>query len=159
MSHAQRGSALPVVVVGAIVVWYVTTHSGGSAAETAPATTAQVQQWVAQADGIVTAHDPQLAGGLNDTDTELIIAHESSNRTDAVNHTDINAQQHNPSEGLMQTTIKTFNSHCVPGYCGNIFDPVSNIAAGEVYAIETYGSLAKTPGPASIAAGGPYRPY
>jgi hypothetical protein len=63
---------------------------------------------------------------------------ESGGNPASVNRTDINAQQGNPSEGLLQTTLSTFASNMVPGH-GNILNPVDNTAAAIRYMIGRYG--------------------
>ena len=69
-----------------------------------------------------------------------------------------NAQAGHPSKGLMQCIDSTFNSNKLPGH-DNIYNPVDNIIAGVRYTIGRYGSIANTPGLASMAHGGGYVGY
>lgn len=154
-SRHRHGVVLPVLVV--LGVGYFVAHSAGpSAAE--PATSAQVQQWISQADTLLEANGIP-AGALNDNDTALIIDHESSGNPNAVNRTDSNAAAGDPSEGLMQTTGHTFRAYCLPSHCGDITNPVDNIAAGEHYAVARYGSVANVPGVRAVHEGGKYVGY
>lgn len=159
MSSRHRHSiVLPALVV--LAVGYYVAHTGQSSAQAAgqPATSAQVQQWISQADTVLEANGTP-ASALNDSDTALIIDHESSGNPGAVNRADSNAAAGDPSEGLMQTTGHTFAAYCLPGHCGDITDPVDNIAAGEHYALARYGSLANVPGVRSVHDGGRYIGY
>lgn len=152
------GAVLVIGVVG--YAW--STAGGGDAASSdpagAPATSAQVNQWISQADGVLAANGIQMSPAA-DNDVRIIIHYESGGNPDSENDTDVNAREGNPSIGLMQTTGTTFAAHCAAGYCADIRDPESNIIAGVRYAIGRYGSLDNTPGPRSINAGGPYKPY
>jgi hypothetical protein len=123
-----------------------------------PATSAQVQQWISQADQLLTATGTPAAD-LNDGDVALIIQHESGGNPGSVNRTDANAAAGNPSKGLMQTTGTTFAAHCLPGHCGDITNPVDNIAAGVRYALARYGSLDNVPGVVAVRAGRRYIGY
>lgn len=58
----------------------------------------------------------------------------------------------------MQTIGPTFDAHAMPGHT-DIHNPVDNIIAASRYAIDRYGSVSATPGPASVNSGGPYLPY
>lgn len=158
-SRHRHGVVLPALVVLA-VGYYLAHDAGQSAAQSAgqPATSAQVQQWISQADTLLEANGTP-ASSLNDSDTGLIIAHESSGNPNAVNHYDSNAAAGHPSKGLMQTIDSTFLAHCVPNHCSDIFDPVSNIAAGVRYAIGRYGSVADVPGVIAVHDGGRYVGY
>ena len=53
---------------------------------------------------------------------------------------DSNAADGDPSEGLMQTTITTFDAYALTGY-DDIWNPVDNIIAAAIYAQEAYGGL------------------
>ncbi len=88
-----------------------------------------------------------------------IIQHESSGNPNAQNNDDINAENGDPSRGLMQTIGATFSSYHVQGTSNNIFDPVANIAAGVNYAVSRYGSLQEVPGVKASASGGAYVGY
>lgn len=78
---------------------------------------------------------------------------ESGGNPNAINRTDINAQHGDPSRGLMQTIMTTFNAY-KPSGATNIYDPYSNIYAGLNYAIHRYGSLAALSRPGGYALGG-----
>jgi hypothetical protein len=64
---------------------------------------------------------------------------ESGGNPNAINLTDINAQQGDPSRGLMQVIGSTFAAYHVPGTSSNIYDPLANIAAALNYARAVYG--------------------
>jgi TP901 family phage tail tape measure protein len=68
---------------------------------------------------------------------------ESSGNPRAINLTDSNAARGDPSRGLIQTILSTFNAYRLPNLSGDIYDPLSNIVAGIRYALDRYGSLAK----------------
>ena len=65
---------------------------------------------------------------------------ESDGDPDAENGWDSNAADGDPSEGLMQTTITTFDAYALSGY-DDIWNPVDNIIAAAIYAQEAYGGL------------------
>jgi TP901 family phage tail tape measure protein len=58
---------------------------------------------------------------------------ESGGNPRAINLTDINAQNGDPSRGLMQTIMSTFLAYHWPGTSMNIYDPLANIAAALNY--------------------------
>jgi hypothetical protein len=64
---------------------------------------------------------------------------ESGGNPNAINLNDINAQMGDPSRGLMQTIMSTFQSYHWPGTSNNIYDPLANIAAALNYARHVYG--------------------
>ena len=64
---------------------------------------------------------------------------ESGGNPNAINLTDINAQHGDPSRGLLQTIMSTFQAYHVPGTSGNIYDPLANVAAAINYARHVYG--------------------
>lgn len=64
---------------------------------------------------------------------------ESGGNPNAVNNTDINAQEGHPSQGLMQVIPSTFAAYHWPGTSNNIRDPLANIAAAINYARHVYG--------------------
>ena len=64
---------------------------------------------------------------------------ESGGDPNAINLTDINAQQGDPSRGLLQTIGSTFAAYHIPGTSNNIYDPLANIAAAINYAKHVYG--------------------
>jgi SLT domain-containing protein len=84
--------------------------------------------------------------------------HESGGNPSAVNNTDINAQRGDPSRGLFQTIMATFQAYALSGH-GNIFNPVDNAAAAIGYIKSRYGDVFHVPGIMSLASGGPYVGY
>ena len=64
---------------------------------------------------------------------------ESGGNPNAINLTDINAPMGDPSRGLMQTIMSTFEAYHWPGTSNNIYDPLANIAAALNYARHVYG--------------------
>lgn len=132
--------------------------SARRAKRTAHAAPEDVQKWISEAVEVMTAHGTP-ASALNRADIALIIQHESGGDPRAVNTTDSNAAAGHPSQGLMQTIPGTFRAHCLPGYCSDITDPVSNIIAGVRYALARYGALGNVPGVAAIREGLPYIGY
>lgn len=137
-----------------------------------PAPKPQVVEWIKQA--LTVIRSPEMAAimkkrGLNVSDLDpndpkdieriwTIIFHESGGRPNAINLTDINAQNGVPSQGLMQTIPPTFDRHHLPGY-DKIREPVDNIIAGVLYTYSRYGNLDGHPGIRSMASGGGYKPY
>ncbi|WP_236790511.1 transglycosylase SLT domain-containing protein [Amycolatopsis sp. GM8] len=116
-----------------------------------------VQQWIEE------AIKELQAAGVNVTDADIkniwaIIQHESGGNPNAINLWDSNATAGHPSKGLMQCIDSTFNGNKLPGH-DNIYNPVDNIIAGVRYTIGRYGSIANTPGLASMAHGGGYVGY
>lgn len=89
----------------------------------------------------------------------IVIRYESGGDPNAINGTDINAQNGDPSRGLMQTIGATFDAYRSPRLSGNIYNPAANIYAGVNYAISRYGSIANIPGVRAIRAGLGYVPY
>jgi hypothetical protein len=64
---------------------------------------------------------------------------ESGGDPAAINLSDINAQNGDPSRGLMQVIGSTFAAFHWPGSSGNIYDPMANILAALNYARFRYG--------------------
>jgi len=64
---------------------------------------------------------------------------ESGGNAAAINLSDINAQEGDPSRGLMQVIGSTFSEYHWPGTSNNIYDPLANIAAALNYARNVYG--------------------
>jgi tape measure domain-containing protein len=79
---------------------------------------------------------------------------ESGGNPRAINLTDSNAQKGDPSRGLMQTIMSTFQSYRNPAWSGDIYDPLANTYAGLNYAIHRYGSLAALNRPGGYDSGG-----
>lgn len=136
-------------------------YSGGGAgtpvAPNAAASSPQVEQWVKEAIKEL-EKEGVPASKLDPNAIKLIIMHESGGNPNAINRTDINAQEGHPSQGLMQTIPSTFNQYASPGH-GNIVNPVDNIMAGCKYAIARYGSLDSVPGVVAVEHGGSYVGY
>ncbi|MGA5820804.1 transglycosylase SLT domain-containing protein [Kitasatospora sp. NPDC094028] len=76
--------------------------------------------------------------GLN-----TLITRESGWNPRAINNTDINAQNGDPSRGLAQTIMSTFLSNHVAGTSTDIYDPVANVAAAIHYIVSRYGSISR----------------
>jgi hypothetical protein len=64
---------------------------------------------------------------------------ESGGNPNAINLTDVNARNGDPSRGLMQTIATTFSAYHWPGTSYDIFNPLANIAAALNYARHVYG--------------------
>jgi SLT domain-containing protein/phage-related protein len=80
--------------------------------------------------------------GLPAGDLSLVlrqITSESGGNPNAINNWDINAQNGDPSRGLLQTIMTTFQAYHWPGTSGDIYDPLANIAAALNYATHTVG--------------------
>jgi len=92
-------------------------------------------------------------------DVDIVIAGESGGDPNAINLTDINAQNGTPSEGLVQVIQPTFDAWRSPLLPDDLYNPAANIYAGMNYGIHTYGSIPQIPGVASVNGGGPYLPY
>lgn len=70
---------------------------------------------------------------------ESLMAAESSGDPNAINNYDSNAQNGDPSRGLMQTIGATFNAYHVSGTSTNIYDPLANLCAALNYINDVYG--------------------
>ena len=93
------------------------------------------------------------------SDVLIIIEYESGGDPRARNDVDVNAQNGDPSRGLMQTIGATFSAYRSSALPNNIFDPAASIYAGLAYGIARYGSIPSIPGVKSINAGHAYVPY
>jgi SLT domain-containing protein len=102
-------------------------------------------------------HQPRSAEYVDDV--LIVIEYESGGDPRARNDFDVNAQNGDPSRGLMQTIGATFSAFRDPALPNDIFDPVANIYAGLAYGIARYGSIPNIPGVKSVNSGGKYRPY
>ncbi|WP_425835515.1 transglycosylase SLT domain-containing protein [Streptomyces fractus] len=69
------------------------------------------------------------------------IMRESGGNPNAVNGTDVNAQNGTPSKGLLQVIQPTFDTYHVAGTANSLTDPVANIVAAANYAADKYGSI------------------
>lgn len=87
-----------------------------------------------------------------------IIQHESGGDPNNINTYDINAQEGHPSKGLMQLIDENMQDFHLPGL-SNIYDPISNIAAGIRLIQHDYGSIYNVPGIKALARGGSYVGY
>ena len=78
--------------------------------------------------------------GCPDTGTEGFFRVQTElAEAECCNNWDINAQNGDPSRGLLQTIGSTFAAYHVPGTSNNIYDPLANVAAAINYAVHTYG--------------------
>lgn len=64
---------------------------------------------------------------------------ESGGNPNAINLWDVNAKNGDPSRGLMQTIMSTFNAYAGPFRSRGIYDPLANIYAAVRYALARYG--------------------
>ncbi len=64
---------------------------------------------------------------------------ESGGNPNAINLTDVNARNGDPSRGLLQTIMTTFLGYHWPGTSFDIFNPLANVAAAVNYARHRYG--------------------
>ncbi len=92
-------------------------------------------------------------------DLETIAWYESSDRPNAINNWDSNAKAGDPSRGLMQVIMTTFDAYHQAGTSTDIFDPVANIAAAINYIRARYGNPGLTPGIIALAHGQKYAGY
>jgi hypothetical protein len=69
---------------------------------------------------------------------EALMLAESSGDPNAINDYDSNAQNGDPSRGLMQTIGATFNFYHVAGTSTNIYNPLANVAAALAYINDVY---------------------
>lgn len=90
---------------------------------------------------------------------ETIAMHESGGNPNAINNWDINAQNGDPSRGLMQTIGATFQAYHQNGTSYNIYDPVANVAAAINYISRRYGDISNVPGLRAMGGGGAYVGY
>lgn len=87
-----------------------------------------------------------------------IIQHESGGNPMAINLWDSNAAAGHPSKGLMQLIDENMKNHHLPGM-DNIYDPISNIAAGIKLIQHDYGTIYNVPGIKALTAGRNYVGY
>jgi len=83
---------------------------------------------------------------------------ESGGNPNAINLTDINAQNGVPSQGLMQVIPPTFAAYAGAFRGLGLRNPFANIYAGLNYAIHRYGSLSALNRPGGYATGGMLNP-
>jgi tape measure domain-containing protein len=114
---------------------------------------ADVAGWISQAETAAGVGVDWTAG------LAQIISHESGGNPMAINLTDSNAAAGDPSRGLMQTIMSTFESFRLSSLPDDIYNPVANIVAGIRYIMSRYGSIGNVPGLKSLEAGGSYVGY
>lgn len=123
-----------------VAAWAQSTKSAFNQAATAAAQVANVGSGVARWTSLV---DKALAmENMPLTLASKVLAQmqtESGGNPNAINLTDINAQMGDPSRGLLQVIMSTFDMYHWPGTSMNIFDPLANIAAAINYARAVYG--------------------
>jgi hypothetical protein len=125
---------------------------GGASFTGSPFTGGGEMNWINQAEQVTgTSNVPNV-----DQMLRILISHESGGNPSIVNQTATPGGYH--AEGLAQMIPPTFQHYRVPGL-GGIDNPVSNLAAAIKYMIDRYGSIANTPGIASVLAGHGYQPY
>lgn len=118
-----------------------------------PIITGTVKDWFTKAvavTGVPTSWIPGL---------ETIGKYESSENPLAINNSDINAANGDPSRGVMQVIGSTFAAFHQKGTADNIYDPIANIAAAINYIKSRYGSIFSVPGIVSLSRGQGYAPY
>jgi Transglycosylase SLT domain len=93
--------------------------------------------WINQALKIM--HQRNIPGSFSGIKRNIL--RESSGNPQAINRSDINAQNGVPSKGLLQVIQPTFAQYHVSGTSSNVYDPVANIAAASNYAAHRYGSM------------------
>lgn len=145
-------TGIPTALVNKILGWLGNKDSSDKA-KAAAGLPASVAGWIDQAE--------TAAGVGSDWTTGLaeIISHESGGNPNATNLTDSNARAGDPSRGLMQTIMSTFEAYRLPSQPDDIFNPVANIVAGIRYIQARYGTLTSVPGIKSLASGGNYVGY
>lgn len=113
-----------------------------------------VAAWVAAAMAADGVSGSNWLNGL-----ETIAGYESGGNPNAQNNWDVNAQNGDPSRGLMQTIGATFEAYRNASLPNDIFDPVANVAAAINYIKSRYGDIGNVPGLVSLAHGGGYVGY
>lgn len=96
----------------------------------------------------VTQWEPDVAQvlgmlGLPQADLPTVMSQiltESGGNPNAINLTDVNAQNGDPSKGLLQVISETFAAYRNPSLSANVYDPLANIYAGVNYAVHRYGN-------------------
>ena len=127
-------------------------RGGGQSGGATPSIGGNLQSWIDQAEAA--AH---VSGSpAMDNMLRILVSHESGGNPSIVNKTATPGGYH--AEGLAQMIPPTFQSYAIPGL-GGIDNPVANLAAAIRYMIARYGSVANTPGIASVLAGHGYQPY
>jgi hypothetical protein len=111
-----------------------------------------VQSWIDQAEQITGISGDERMDNM----LRILIEHESGGNPTIVNDTPTPRGYH--AAGLAQMIPPTFQAYNLPGL-GGIFNPVANLSAAIKYMQDRYGSIANTPGIASVLAGNGYQPY
>ena len=110
---------------------------GGGVSSPVGAASAGVAQWKSDILKVFSMlHIPDSDLGV----VEAQMQTESGGNPNAINLWDSNAAAGDPSRGLMQVIMSTFNAYRSPSLSNNIYDPLANIYAGLNYAMKTYGS-------------------
>jgi Transglycosylase SLT domain len=112
------------------------------------------ESWVAQAEAAAGVSGAAWTNGIN-----LIAMYESGYNSNAINLSDSNAAAGDPSRGLMQLIMTTFDAYHVAGTSDDIYNPVANIAAAIRYIEARYGGINNVPGIVSVNHGGGYIGY
>jgi phage-related protein len=132
---ADAMRAYPLKLWDGFAAW-VTGHGPGPAAAAGTPYKGKFGAGVAQWSGDVLKALAML--GLPASDLGLVLYQmqtESGGNPNAINLTDINAQQGDPSRGLLQTIGTTFAAYRNPSLSPNIYDPLANIYAALNYAV------------------------
>lgn len=148
----QLFTGIPNTLINGVLGWLGGQDKKANATATA-GLPGDVSNWIAQA---------EAAAGVDSSWTTAlsqIIKSESGGNPRAINLTDSNAQAGDPSRGLMQTIMSTFEAYRLPSLPDDIYDPVANIVAGIRYIISRYGSVSNVPGIKAVASGGNYVGY
>lgn len=111
-----------------------------------------LSQWITMAMALTGVGSDWLAPLVS------IIQHESGGDPHSINLWDSNAAAGHPSKGLMQLIDENMSDYHLPGMT-DIWDPISNIAAGIRYIQATYHSIANVPGVRAMSGGGSYVGY
>jgi SLT domain-containing protein len=132
---------------------FISGHGGSTGG--GPIPTGQHLTLIKQALGIAGAADTgPIEAALN-----TIVTHESGWNPQAINLTDSNAAAGDPSRGLGQTIMSTFEAFRSLLLPDNIFDPLANLVASINYADSRYGSLLNVPGVIAESQGRGYVGY
>lgn len=113
------------------------TKAASRSAARAPIYANDLSGWIKESLAVMKEHGiPGTYSGLYKN-----IMRESSGNPSATNNWDVNAQDGDPSIGLLQVIRPTFLAYHVPGTAESQYNPVANIAAAANYAAARYGSI------------------
>lgn len=143
---------VPNTLIDQVLGWFGGQDTKANATATA-GMPGNVAGWITQAEGLAGV-GPEWT-----VDLAKIISAESGGNPNAINLTDSNAQAGDPSRGLMQTIMSTFEAYRLASLPDDIFNPVANIVAGIRYILSTYGTISNVPGIKAMASGGSYVGY